>query len=84
MCEPVLGWSNGFARIRQAARIRPLKDVLFALGQSREGLFRDPEVVGKDVGRRVRKVVGEQKSVVLGKVAVVEDEEELDALLAKP
>ena len=57
-----------------------LKDEQLLLGQLLQSLLRDAEVLGQHVLGRVRHPIGEQDGGVLGKVAVVENQQELSAV----
>lgn len=62
---------------------RALEDVLFFLGDVVEDFGGEVEVLGEDGARGVVEPVGEEEGALLGKVAVVKDEEELGAVLAE-
>jgi hypothetical protein len=84
--EVVLGLLDALARgllLVDGPGLGPLEDVLFVLGEVSKDLGREVEVLGDDRLGRVGEPVGEDKGRLFGKVAVVENQEELGAVLTK-
>jgi len=80
--EARLGWTNYFAVIFQRTGQSALKDVLFVVGEGVEDTFIDAKVLAEHRLWRLGHVVCEQESAVFGEVSIIEDEQELDTLVA--